>query len=1018
MANEEKVAAQVSGTAYSIGKDLVIYMKGKAKYVSRLEHNLSEMIGQLVIFYSRKRAIDEYLHKRATSIQASEEYRNLKDRVRVFDERCCKFINKYRVYWEDLPDFDAQNVSTASEVIAALGNRKPTVKTIRFFQLAKLSKRVHELSKDISDLIGKMVRENMVIDKKIEPVRLIPNDSDLPSSAKYVKEILDHFRAKGNTYIGVVGPIGVGKTCILKDLNNQLGGRLSGTPKMIEFDIVIWIDCDKKHDAKGRTTEMIQDVIMGRLGLERKTENSIDDNAYIISSFLQDMKYILLIDQFSPEIKLDEVGIGKHQEHGKVVIASNNMKLIKTLTDQQVEIHPLSEDDAMNLFQQVGGPTPDSRIKPIAKSIVKSCGGLQLVIKLVAFHLKGEKDEKVWNNVKLTLQSDTKDELQELAGVGKAYELVYEKLQKYQKKCLLFMTLFPSGQKVHKDYLVECWNAERFLELAIPLLRSARDRGAATLRDLTDQYLLENLSDMLVKMPTYFKKVAAAKEYPDENGSLSWAPVEKQILTEETLKKTKRLSLICYKSKLPDKPICKTISTLLMQCNSDLVSLGDTFFCNMKKLCILDLHGTRIASLPLSISSLVSLKSLYLNGCPLAELPEEVKALTKLEVLDIRGTSISSLADEVTELRCLRISFGRMGCNKYRACGKEEVANCPLDMITRLHQLEELTIEAGCCSQAWNGVVDRVVREVARLEMLNTLYFHFPKVKTLKKFVDGSKSLRNTTTHWEGNTLRSFDISVGCCEIGLPYGSEISRILPDRRLRFSSNEEISAVKELLRQASSFELIDHSSVKSLTDFDLKNVGALRLCVVKGCVKMASIVEMTTEETDTLGCLEKLHLVNLEALKTIWKGPISGGSLANLKDLTLFGCPKLTRILNFREAEALSSLEYVRVENCTNVKVIIEGNISEGANRSDLLKKVMTIDLANLSSLQRIGNTASMEWKSLVRIVMISCNTLGNVHEDLRNATKMETVELGNGSNRISLPWLKFIRRETASTAYVP
>lgn len=119
-----------------------------------------------------------------------------------------------------------------------------------------------------------------------------------------------------------------------------------------------------------------------------------------------------------------------------------------------------------------------------------------------------------------------------------------------------------------------------------------------------------------------------------------------------------------------------------------------------------------------------------------------------------------------------------MWCNNNMKCrsGGEENKNYPLDMIIRLHRLEELTIKASCCSKGWNDIVDRIALEIAGLKMLNTLHFRFSKVSTLRKFVAKSKSLNNTNTHWEGNTLRSFNISIGCCEIGLPYGSQIARI--------------------------------------------------------------------------------------------------------------------------------------------------------------------------------------------------------------------------------------------------
>ncbi|XP_057781403.1 disease resistance protein At4g27190-like [Salvia miltiorrhiza] len=1004
---------QILQTLYQPVKDGVSYMKGKAKYVKKLEDNLTKIVAELANFYSRKRQIDQTLEE-SVSKERSDLYNVRITQFEVLEKRSFEYINNYRrLCHNDLPNFEAHDVSSATDVIKALQERKPTILTRKFFKLAKLSRKVSELLADISDVTDKMKQEDVLRDKKIESVQVKHDDIDLPSSTGYVERILRYLSEDGIRSIGILGAIGVGKTTILKTLNNQL----KNSSMKMKFEYVIWIDCDKQRDAK----DLIQDEIMGRLKLEKA--NSAEQNAEMISKFLWDKKYILLIDQVSSTINLDEVGIHKGHKHGRVVVASSNRKVIAPMIDEHVEIQPLSENEAFGLFKQIFGTIDDTRIEFFAECIVRSCGGLPLVIKLVAYHLKGQRNEDEWSDVKSLLQSETKAKLQNLQGVGHAYKLAYDKLDDSCKKCLLFVALFKSNYKIYKDYLVECWNAERFLEVD-PLLRSARDRGATTLRELTDRYLVENHSDKHVKMPEFFRKVAAQQECVGENDG----PRE-------------RMQLIGSKSNLPNDLKCNSISTLLMQHNRGLVSFEDECFREMNMLLILDLHNTKIESLPNSISYLVKLRCLYLNGCPLLEaLPPGVKMLKELELLDIRGTSIRSLPDgmsEMAKLRCLRISFSKTECR--RDVASTEVAmRIPLDMISSLHQLEELTIEAGCCSRGWNDIADHIVIELASLEKLSTLNFHFPKVSSLEKFAAESRSLLNTETHWGPNTLRSFNISVGCCEMKLPYGLEISRVSQERRLRFSKIKEISSVKEVLRQATSFELVGHSGVESLSEFDLKNAGTLKVCVVGHCTNMTSLVdgrkidEMQTEileETDcaVLQCLEKLHLFDLQKLDSIWRGPVSSGSLANLKDLTLFGCTELTTVLNHELVRALSSLEHIKVENCSKVVEIINEeirNIPEHVDLSYILNKVKTVELVNLPMLRSICKDGSMNWKSLMTIVIASCNRLRDIHLSLRNAEKLETVgceeswwnalHLPEEEKQRFLPHCKFLLEQTSAS----
>ncbi|XP_057778276.1 probable disease resistance protein At5g47250 [Salvia miltiorrhiza] len=914
-----KLVLQGVLTVYTPLKDAVLCMEGKAKYVKKLEDNLTKITAELAIFRSKKNQIDATLEANLSK-EKSDEYDLLITQYKFFEKRYDEYINKYQRLCQKLPNFEAHDASSANDVMNALQERKPTILTCKFFKLAKLSRKTIELLDGILELTVEMKPENVLRDKKIESVQVKHDDIDLPSSIGYVERILRYLSEDGIRSMGILGAIGVGKTTILITLNNQL----KNSSMKMKFEYVIWIDCDQQRNAKDEATQAIQDVIMERLKLEKA--NSAEQNAEIISKLLCDKKYILLIDQVSSTINLDKVGIHKDHEHGKVVIASSNRKVITPMIDEQVEIQPLSDNEAFDLFKQICGTIDDKRIEDFAKCIVRSCGGLPLVIKLVATYFKGETDEQVWSDVKRRLQSNTEHNLLNLQGVGHAYKLAYDKLDDSCKKCLLFVTLFPSNHKIYKDYLVECWNAERFLGVD-PLLRSARDRGATTLRELTDRYLLQTHSDKHVKMPEYFKKVAAEQECVGENDGLR-----------------RRMSLICSKSNLPNDPNNVNISTLLMQHNRGLVSFEDEHFRKMQKLLILDLHNTKIEYLPNSITFLVSLRCLYLNGCPLlVALPPGVKMLEELELLDIRGTSICSLPDgmsEMVKLKCLRISFGQTGCRRDGDSTEMEMKNIPLDMISSLCQLEELTIEAGCCSRGWNDIADQILDKLANLEKLSTLNFHFPEVSSLKSFAVRSLSLQNTETHWGANTLRSFNISVGCCEMKLPYGVEISRVSPERRLRFSTIEDISSVKEVLRQANSFELVGYSGEGSLSEFNLKNAETLKVCVVGRCTNMRSLVDGNKiNETQTeimeetklttslavLQYLEKLHLFDLQSLDSIWRGPVSSGSLENLKDLILFGCTKLTTVLDHELARALSRLEHVKVENCSKVVEIIDADV---------------------------------------------------------------------------------------------
>ncbi|BFG25438.1 hypothetical protein CerSpe_117120 [Prunus speciosa] len=113
-------------------------------------------------------------------------------------------------------------------------------------------------------------------------------------------------------------------------------------------------------------------------------------------------------------------------------------------------------------------------------------------------------------------------------------------------------------------------------------------------------------------------------------------------IEEEEWSNAEKISLISHRlSTLPEDPQCSAILTLLLQENQNLRRIPESFFTCMENLQLLDLHGTRIKSLPPCISSLRNLRSLYLNNCEeLEELPSEIGQLQSLEIFDLNGTGI------------------------------------------------------------------------------------------------------------------------------------------------------------------------------------------------------------------------------------------------------------------------------------------------------------------------------------------------------------------------------------------
>ncbi|KAL8482816.1 hypothetical protein ACS0TY_025737 [Phlomoides rotata] len=966
---------------------LFLWFRGVRKENEDLNERLRVDIRRtLDSIISRKEEIDRSLVTSVTK-EKSKEYKVMEKDLVLMQKQYAKLISKYDRLTRTLDNPTTEGNPT-TELDDSFEEREPKNWTLcNVYKFERIQRDVVRLEERASKVLGNVVPEHMM-HSRAEPhheKQLFDDIIDLPVFNEYVASVSRHL--SGNkTKVGIFGPSGVGKTTIMSKLHNQLiDEKRSG-----EYDDIIWIQ------EKG-TVEKVQTEIMLQLQIVHEKTDSVFVNANRISAFLLGRKYILLMDHVSEKIDLNNLGMLREaHKHGKVVIASSERKEISSMVNDEVEIRRLNTDEAWMLFESICGKVND-RQEGTGRKIVQCCGGLPRQIISVARHLKKHPDERSWNNLKRTLQAPSDSAL---PGFDHFYKNLYEELQTRHKKCFLYAALFPYEDIIHRDYLIECWMAECFLENDNNIdqkLRGSRDSGQGALDELTSVFLLDWCSDRKrVKMPSICRRVALQQAYPDEEQCSTWVPVDYQKPNDETWNTVTRMSLIGCKTKLPESPKCSNIYTLLLRSKPELENIPDSFFSHMHELLVLDVYGTEIKQLPSSINMLVNLKCLYLNSCKHLEmLPTGASHLVKLQCLDISGTLIPSLPkqiSEMVELRCLRASFSP------KAASVEEII--PLDIIKNLKKLEELSIDTGLYTPPEENV-EELAKELASLEYLTTLCFNFPNFSSFNTFVTQSKSLNNKETTWESSTFRSFRIFVGSCqETQHPYESDVVEVLEERRLRFSLNEESSSAwQEISKQASVFELIGNQSVESLSKFDLHSV---EICVVGNCSRLKNIVEagnamngVQESSGSVLKNLKKLHLYDLPLLQCVWEGTVSPQSLIKLVALTLNGCPKLTKIFDLALARALPSLKHLRVEDCCNVSQIVEvpqeSSASEPFDLSAMLNSVETIELINLSNLKRICSSTSLSWNSLNSMVIRSCKELCNLSLNLSNANKLASIE---------------------------
>ncbi|GLU03245.1 hypothetical protein SLE2022_204530 [Rubroshorea leprosula] len=873
---------------------------------------------------------------------------------------------------------------------------------------SKLREKVRTLCQRVENLVeeGKFVG-GFLVDKPLEPtVRLrTPDIKEFPTLQERLDQILLFLCCDRVITIVIWGLPGLGKTTIMQNLNNH-----EKIAKM--FQIIIWIKVKEVQ-----TMENLQMDIARRLGINVEgTAGYSNEVAKWISEELKDKRYLLLLDDVRVEIdpeQLHAIGIPDKENGSKVVLTTEDRRVcFKMKLVQSVEVKKLTPDESWKMFKQI---IADHKIdhgafKSYAWRVANLCGGFPLVIEKVAnyFKFKGRADE--WRNGWEKLRKGSRAELSHLTQLHAFLKCCYDDLEDQQKRCFLYSALHPADTMISTDYLVKCWAAERLLGKIDEerTFRSACDEGYVMLRHLTDVSLLQ-ASERLkhVQVDDMVQRVAChiSSEDPHCKFVVGEAENSDHLNIVEDCQQVERIFLIDRKlTLLPDSiSKCNRLLSLLLQKNPELKTIPPQFFNKMQNLLVLNLYKTGIQSLPPSSQYLTELKVLFLNGCTrLTDLPCQSRLLPLLEVLDIRGCKLSfipTFIGELVHLRCLRISY-------YKACTVNGCEAKELDVVPRLprleigchvisklYKLEELVIDLmhhdnGCIESydQWCIEVTMVIQQVALLQNLASLEICFPKLENLQ-------DLMESRLEWKGREqLASFWLFVGrpICnppEIPACLVDSIERYL---RYCYDEHDNASTTSNMFPEIDALELIgDHNRINCLSDFmQASGLNGVLSCLVEGCRNMVTIVDGNNAGgIDILPSLEHLHLKNLFSLTSIFKGPMSRGSLSQLHTLVVNRCLSLSEIFSGGQIQQCSNLRKLTIQSC----YLCEKELIVDSNGGGSMKSLEVLELNDMPNLRTVSTSASLAWPQLREFRVFKCPDLKILPFNRENAAKLKLIE---------------------------
>ncbi|MQM05368.1 hypothetical protein Taro_038176 [Colocasia esculenta] len=782
-------------------------------------------------------------------------------------------------------------------------------------ELLRQAERLAEEGKDLSDH-GQLTQQRGP--DTVEQIRSEISNSTMVGAEESLQKIKDYIEDEDIGIIVICGMGGVGKTSLLKVINNEF---LTGEACRDKFEVSIWVTVSRE----AKDTSKIMKAITDRLGLP---EGSSNDRIFFV---LSTKRFILLLDDVWEKVDLVEIGIPlpmNLNNKSKVLFTTRSEEVChEMVADEMVKVGSLDAERSWRLFRSKFGraaPALDNpEIQPLAKEVVARCGGLPISLVTVGRAMAKAKTPDDWRDAINKLDHRPAELSPGMHQVLQSLEYSFEMLKdEASQNCLLYCALFPEDYDIPKVQILDYCICEGFLDsedFDEYDIEETRRRGSALISKLQNACLLEvTLDETLHKeVVTLHDTVRDMALWIAKHEFVVLAGhnvVASQIPHSSIWERAKRISLM-YNRSIEAAPFfenlnsCPNLTTLLLP-HSQLfqINVPKGFFNSMPALRVLDLTRTGLLEFPIEITSLTCLQYLCLSdNSGFTSLPVELGNLTNLRQLILKET----------------------GCLRY----------IPREAISRLSRLQVLDM-------GWSGYDFDDTRpwklELSDLANLRRLVeFHLPDKycswRSLDVIVASPVLGRSTRNIY---IRASCDASVSPPPSGDTISEQIGRLSGLRRLDLLGepsdpvmgelqlypisqlqNLEVLRIEHFTEEAKiSFNISSHCSFPRLRDLwidccdcsELTWVGRLPDLVelyIMDCQGLREVLQLDGGGHDHLVTpfpkLTTMYLYNLPSLTSI---SMSTLPFPSLERLVVRRCPRLKRLpFGPLSAKNLASIE---------------------------------------------------------------------------------------------------------------